>query len=112
MRAASEDILNRGPVWDAFSELFLDLVLPALAETQEQIHQRLLEITPMDREELKTAWRATAENWLASLPATPAAVPPCRAQFLILVTCRDEKHQVELLDRLGGEGLECRALLS
>jgi hypothetical protein len=36
--------------------------LAALAETQEQIHQRLLEITPTDSEELKAAWRATAEK--------------------------------------------------
>jgi hypothetical protein len=26
--------------------------------------------------------------------------------------CLDEQHQVELLGRLQGEGLECRALLS
>jgi hypothetical protein len=31
---------------------------------------------------------------------------------LILITCRDEKQPVELLEWLGGEGLECRALLS
>jgi hypothetical protein len=30
----------------------------------------------------------------------------------VLVTCRDERQQVELLGRLAGEGLECRALLS
>jgi len=86
--------------------------LAALAETQEQIHRRLLEITPADHEELKAAWQATTESRLASLSATPAAAAACPAQFLILVTCRDEKHQVELLNRLGGEGLECRALLS
>ncbi len=85
--------------------------LAALAQMQEQIHQRLLEITPTDSEELKAAWRATAESSLAALSGTPASAPACRAQFLILVTCRDEKHQVELLDRLGGEGLECKALL-
>ena len=33
-------------------------------------------------------------------------------QYLVLVKCRDEKQQVELLERLGGEGLECMALLS
>ena len=31
-------------------------------------------------------------------------------QFMIL-TCRDEKHQVELLARFEGEGLECKALV-
>jgi hypothetical protein len=85
--------------------------LAALAQTQEQIHRRLLEITPTDFEELKAAWRATAESCLEEFSATPAAAA-CPVQFLILVTCRDEKHQVELLNRLGGEGLECRALLS
>src|SRR5216684_1851120 len=68
--------------------------LAALAQMQEQIHQRLLEITPTDFEELKAAWRATAESRLAALSATPAVATACRAQFLILVTCRDEKHQV------------------
>src|SRR5215472_2903839 len=46
--------------------------LAALAQTQEQIHQRLLEIAPTDSEELKAAWRATAEDWLAALAAAPA----------------------------------------
>jgi hypothetical protein len=33
-------------------------------------------------------------------------------QWYVLVVCRDEKHQVEVLGRLSGEGLECRALLA
>jgi hypothetical protein len=33
-------------------------------------------------------------------------------QFLILITCRDERHQVELLDRFRQEGLTSKALLS
>ena len=32
-------------------------------------------------------------------------------QFLVIITCRDEKHQVELLGRFQGEGLECKALV-
>src|SRR5438128_10671113 len=35
--------------------------LAALAQMQEQIHRRLLEITLSEFEELKAAWRATAE---------------------------------------------------
>src|SRR5947209_3474090 len=85
--------------------------LAALAQTQEQIHRRLLDITPTDFEELKAAWRATAVSSLATPFASPGTAA-CAAQFLILVTCRDENHQVDLLNRLGGEGLECRALLS
>jgi hypothetical protein len=34
------------------------------------------------------------------------------AQFLVLVTCRDEKEQTELLGRLKEEGRECKALLA
>src|SRR6478672_3549041 len=47
--------------------------LAALARTQEQIHRRLLAITPTDFEELKAAWQATAESSLAPLPASPGA---------------------------------------
>jgi len=85
--------------------------LAALAETQEQIHQRLLEITPADHEELKAAWRSTAESHIAALSAPSRTVVHCPAQYLILITCRDEQQQVELLGRFGSEGLECKALL-
>jgi hypothetical protein len=40
----------------------------------------------------------------------PAAELP--EQYLVLITCRDEKQQTELLARFQAEGLECRALLS
>jgi hypothetical protein len=33
-------------------------------------------------------------------------------QYAVLVTCRDEAQQVELLTRLHAEGLDCRALVS
>jgi len=33
-------------------------------------------------------------------------------QFLLLVTCRDEKHQVELLQRFHTEGIQVKALVS
>ena len=63
--------------------------------------------------ELQAAWQAAAESSLAT--ATGAERPADAAipeQFLILITCRDERHQVELLNRFQGEGLECKALLS
>jgi hypothetical protein len=46
---------------------------------------------------------------LEAQPAPEAMMGP--EQFLVLATCRDEPQQVELLRRLSGEGLECRALL-
>jgi hypothetical protein len=86
--------------------------LAALAETQEALHERLLEITPTTCEELKAAWQAAAEADFDKLAGreTPE-VPLGPEQFLILVTCRDEQQQVELLERFGGERLECRALM-
>jgi hypothetical protein len=85
--------------------------LAALAETQEQIHRRLLQITPTGSAELAAAWQATLEGHLAALSGPPSAPAACPAQCLILITCRDEKQQVELLERLGSEGLACKALL-
>jgi hypothetical protein len=87
--------------------------LAALAQTQEQLQQRLLELTPTDSEDLRAAWEAAARACLEA-PAGRArpGVQTLREQWYVLVTCRDEKQQVELLGRLTGEGLECRALLS
>jgi hypothetical protein len=86
--------------------------LAALAQTQEQLHQRLLELTPVECPELAAAWQAAADGCLATAAATPAAVMPGPEQYLILVKCRDEQHQVEWLGRLARQGLECQALLS
>jgi hypothetical protein len=69
--------------------------LAALAENQSQLHERLFELTPTVHPELRAAWEAAAAG--ALLP--PATLPDKRAgevehQFLILITYRDEKHQV------------------
>ena len=85
--------------------------LAALAETQLQLRDRLLEITPTDSEELQAAWQAAAQASLDQVVAPPspeAVMGP--DQWLILIRCRDEQQQVALLERLGGEGLECKAL--
>jgi hypothetical protein len=87
--------------------------LAALAETQEQLHNRLPELTPTVSPELQTAWEAAARASLDA--AAPRDWPQAAAipkQYLLLVTCRDEKHQVEPLTRFQAEGLDCRALLS
>jgi hypothetical protein len=87
--------------------------LAALAEQQEQIHARLLELAPPVPEELQAAWRAEAEAALAAIQETPkAGVESVPAQFLILVTCRSEAQQAELLEKFRAGGLDCRALLS
>jgi hypothetical protein len=91
--------------------LSIDPLAP-LAETQTQLHERLRELTPASAE-LEAAWRQAAEAALAEprrgWKQTEQAIPE---QWLVLVTCRDEKEQVELLARLSGEGWQCKALLS
>jgi hypothetical protein len=87
--------------------------LAALAQQEEQLHQRLLDITPTQSPELDDAWQAT----VAGLPQVPHVVPlpepqEMTEQYLILVTCRDEKQQVELLGQFAKQGLPCKALLS
>jgi hypothetical protein len=84
--------------------------LAALAQTQEQIHERLKEITPIGDAELKALWEGQIENLLA--PHPPEGIKEIDEQFLILVTCRDEKEQVKLLGRFQGEGLDCKALIA
>jgi hypothetical protein len=87
--------------------------LAALAETQTQLRDRLRELAPPVPEEVQAAWRAAAEGALLTGEAQPVASADLGAeQFFVLVTCRDERHQVEVLQRLAGDGLECRALLS
>jgi hypothetical protein len=89
--------------------------LAALAQTQEQLRDRLLELTPTPtpNANLQAAWEAAANLTFAE-PSKPTVWGPrnIAEQYLILVKCRDEKQQVELLERFGREGWECRALLA
>src|SRR5438105_1831557 len=84
----------------------------ALAQTQQQLHDRLVEITPTPSPELQAAWRAAANAIAEGADLMRPSVPMGPEQWLVLITCRDELHQVELLDRFLAEGIECRALLS
>ena len=86
--------------------------LAALAQTQDQIHDRLRQITPIDDAELKALWENEARKLLAPEPASSPGIQQIDEQFLILVTCRDEKEQVELLRRFKDDGVACKALLA
>jgi hypothetical protein len=74
------------------------------------LRERLQELAPIDSDDLRAAWEVAAHSALEVTP--PREIDGMPEQFLILITCRDEWHQVELLDRYRGEGLECKALLS
>jgi hypothetical protein len=88
--------------------------LAALAQTQEQIHQRLQEITPTNDPDLQALWQAQADQLLDPDESVGrrSPDPALTEQFLVLVTCRDEKEQLELLGRLQEEGRECKALMA
>src|SRR6516162_9538562 len=86
--------------------------LAALAETQQQIQDRLLELTQSYSPDLQAAWDAAANALEGRKPYEPKkdAEPVCPEQWLVIITCRDEAHQVEMLRRFQSEGLPCRAL--
>jgi hypothetical protein len=69
--------------------------LAALAQTQTHLHERLRELTPAVDPALEAAWW-TAAQAAREAPAVEAKlVDSGPVQFLVLVTCRDERHQVE-----------------
>ena len=72
---------------------------------------RLRELAPADTEELRGAWQAAAEGTLTEEKERRSfdSIPE---QELLLVTCRDEKQQVELLQRFHDEGIQVKALIS
>src|SRR5262245_31577282 len=67
--------------------------LAGLAQTQEQLVERLLEITPTASEDLREAWEAAARGGLEALERGRKWIrQEVEEQFLVLVTCRDEQH--------------------
>jgi hypothetical protein len=92
--------------------------LAALAENQQALHDRLMEVAPTPPPELLAAWHAEAEARMARFARPKGEFErdsertlQLSEQFLVLITCRDEKQQVQLLGRFQGEGLECKALV-
>ncbi len=85
--------------------------LAALAEEQEQLRERLLTLAPPVPPELEAAWQAAAEGCLDVPEEKPLRELDLKEQWYVLVECRDEKQQVELLGRFKVEGLKCRAVV-
>src|SRR5947209_2434527 len=80
--------------------------LAALAQTQSELYDRLRQQAPRPPADLEALWRATAEAAMKNLPPPPPPrTPAWKEQYLVLVECRDEHHQVELLTRFQDEGL-------
>jgi hypothetical protein len=83
--------------------------LAALAETDDQAVGELTRLTKSDDAALNALWQRLAQ---ATAEAPPVPAPPPPAKFLILIECRDESQQLELLERFEAEGIHCKPLLS
>ena len=86
--------------------------LAALAEQQEQLRQRLLELAPPVPPELEEAWHAAAQACLEPPKGMRWGGEALAEQWYVLVECRDEKQQMELLSRFQAERLTCKAVLA
>src|SRR5436190_8177445 len=99
---------------DEARELLLSIdPLVGLGQMQEQLYERLRQSTPTVQPELAAMWEDAArqsEEAAVKFKKPIAQVIP--EQYMVLVMCQDEKQQLELLERLQGEGLACKALLS
>jgi hypothetical protein len=85
--------------------------LASLAQTHQQLRERLREIAPPVPEDLRRAWHEAAQQALARVKDDRPGITSYPEQFLILVTCRDEKQQVELLGTFQQQGLTCKAVV-
>jgi hypothetical protein len=82
----------------------------ALAGKDAEVLAKLRDVTRADSTVLNDLWQSLAK---ADADANHAREPEPRfEQFFILVECRDEAHQVELLTKFETEGLRCKPLLS
>jgi hypothetical protein len=87
--------------------------LAELAVNQQQLQIRLLELTPTVSPGLLAMWEASAAGVLdrPHPPRWRERAFDFTPQFYVLITCRDERHQRELLERFQTEGLDCQAKL-
>jgi hypothetical protein len=91
--------------------------LSALADTDEDVAAELAKLCDTDDETLRRLYDSLAggpsvEDIVREAGADDAPTPAVKEQYLVLVTCRDEAHQIEILQRFQEEGLPCKALLS
>jgi hypothetical protein len=104
------EVLDVGP--DEARKLLLSMdSLAGLAETNVEAARALRAATASDSPALTSLWESVAQCAEATQKSLEAAQVP-RSQFLVLIECRDEQHQLDLLEKLQAEGLTCKALIS
>ncbi|OAI46868.1 hypothetical protein AYO44_10455 [Planctomycetaceae bacterium SCGC AG-212-F19] len=85
--------------------------LAALAESDRDILAKLAEMTKAESQALNEFWQSLRDEQ-PKLPKTEEQPTNIPEQYLILVQCRDEEHQAELLARFDAEGTACKPLMS
>jgi hypothetical protein len=103
---------------DEARKLLLSLdPLVLLADYDREALDRLRAVTATDSDAIQNLWQSLAANDAAvkgQLDRARAAGgrDAIAEQYLILIECRDEQHQVELLERFRSEGLSCQAKIA
>lgn len=84
-----------------------------LAGTDEEALRQLRKVTEADAEVLNQMWKEldrSDEPLTRETEASPVTEDTAET-FLIVVTCRSEKHQGELLAKFQKQGLKCKPVL-
>lgn len=90
--------------------------LAALAGFDDVALNKLRATTATEHDALANLWASVnaatsqAEEALEKVKSPKKKAEAIPEQFCVLITCRDEKHQVDILRRLKREGFECKAL--
>lgn len=79
-----------------------------LEELESQQHIGLLQGTGFDDDDVDALRRKLS----AGANDSPDNMQRLNASFQILITCRDEAHQLELIEQFSGQGLDVRAMVS
>lgn len=86
--------------------------LAGLAETDAPAVNALKKSVSTDSPALEELWQSLARADAETNATLAAASIDPTEQFMILIECRDEPHQLELLQRLQAEGITCKPLIS
>lgn len=83
-----------------------------LAETDGNTVAALQCLTTTKSPALADLWKSLERNARATRDTLDEVRQAATEQYLILVDCRDEAHQLELLAKFQADGISCKALIS
>jgi len=84
----------------------------ALAGRDDEALAQLREMATTDNATLEAFWAGLGDEPAPPEPEEREDDTPTPEQYLILVTCRNERHQADLLEKLKKQKLTCKPLIS